>query len=108
MEPRHEPTIESLLSEKIDLATKSLGDRLTATERNIGRRLDQQDDTLREIKVQTTKTNGRVTALERARERTQGAMAAYRWVPDLLKGLVTAAFGAGLTILVLALQGAIH
>lgn len=86
-------SINQMLNEKIDVL-----------ERNLNRRLDAQDDALREIKRQTQATNGRVGALEQARERAQGVMFAFRWVPPIL----TAAVTAGLTILTLALTGGIH
>lgn len=88
-----EPTVLSLLAEQI-----------SALERNVNRRFDAQDDELKEIKRQTRETNGRVTMLEKARARTQGAVSAYAWVPVVLSSLLA----AGLTILVMALSGGIH
>lgn len=86
-------SVNHLLNEKID-----------TLERNLNKRLDIQDDALREIKRQTAATNGRVGALEQARIRAQGVMYAFKWVPPIL----TAAVTAGLTILTLALTGGIH
>ena len=86
-------SVNHLLNEKID-----------ALERNLNKRLDIQDDALRDIKKQTQATNGRVGALEQARVRAQGVMYAFKWVPPIL----TAAVTAGLTILTLALTGGIH
>ena len=86
-------TISSMLNEKID-----------TLERNLNRRLDIQDRALSDIKTQTQLTNGRVTALERARERAQGVMFAFSWLPPV----ITAAVTAGLTILTMALTGNLH
>jgi hypothetical protein len=103
-----EPTINSLILDRLDAVAVTLNARLDATERALGQRLDRQDTDLGEIKRQTQKTNGRVTALERARERTQGAISAIRWVPEFSRGIFLSALGAGLTILVMALSGSIH
>lgn len=88
-----DPTVLALLNDKID----QLGEHLN-------QRLDQQDKALADIRRQTRETNGRVTALERARERAQGAVAAYRWIGVMFGGLVS----AGATILVLAASGGLH
>jgi hypothetical protein len=77
--------------------------QLQTLERSVNRRFDQQDEQLADIKAQTTRTNGRVTALESARHRAEGTIAAFRWVPAVLGALLT----AGITILVMALSGTI-
>lgn len=77
--------------------------QIQTLETNLNRRLDRQDRELGEIKAQTIATNGRVTDLEKARERIQGVVAAYRWVPVVLSALLT----AGMTILVMVVTGAI-
>ena len=87
-----EPTVSSLLVDKID-----------SVEKNLNARLDKQDKELDLIKTQTQKTNGRVTVLEKARERTAGAVGAFRWMPPALMALLT----AGTTILIMALSGGI-
>jgi chromosome segregation ATPase len=99
-----EPTINSLILDKLDATAESLNARLDATERALSQRLDRQDRDLDEIKKQTQRTNGRVTALERARERAQGVIFAYSWLPSTL----SAVLGSGLTILVMALSGNLH
>jgi hypothetical protein len=96
--------IDSLLRDQITTLERNLNQRLDGTERNLNRRLDQQDTALAEIRTQTTKTNGRVTMLEKARERAQGVRSAYSWVPVALGSILT----AGLTILIMALGGGIH
>jgi hypothetical protein len=96
-----EPTINSLLEKQISTLEANLNRRLDATELNVGQRFDRQDKELREIKQQTQRTNGRVTVLEKARERAQGVMFAFSWLPPVLTALVT----AGLTILIMALTG---
>lgn len=79
-------------------------DKINTLERNLERRLDEQDRQLRDIKTQTQLTNGRVTTLERARERGMGVIAAYRWIPVVIGG----ALSAGLALLGTALAGGIH
>lgn len=99
-----DPTVISMIIGKLDTTEENLNRRLDATESALNRRLDAQDTQLKDIKAQTTLTNGRVTVLETARAHTQGVMSAYRWVPTALSAL----FSAGLTILTLALSGSIH
>lgn len=94
----------SLILERIEAVDRNLSERVTITERNLQQRLDTQDRTLRDIQAQTRATNGRVTALEKARERAQGVMTAFAWLPVVLSSLLT----AGLTVLVTALSGGIH
>jgi guanylate kinase len=98
-----DPTILSLLAEQIKTLEKNLNRRLDDTERNMGKRLDKQDETLESIETQTKLTNGRVTMLEKARERTQGALAAYSWVQPAALMLLS----VGITILIMVLTGAI-
>jgi hypothetical protein len=62
--------------------------RIDAVERNLNKRLDQQDDELKSIHDQTKLTNGRVTALEKARERAAGVASAYSWVLPILCALL--------------------
>lgn len=99
-----EPSVEGLILDKIN-----------ALERNLTRRLDEQDaesrefkaevyGRLRDIKTETSATNGRVTALERARERGVGAIASYRWVPFV----IGPALATGLSLLAVALEGGFH
>lgn len=88
-----DPSVIALLNDKID-----------TLEKNLNRRLDAQDSVMKDIQTQTRTTNGRVTALERGRERAQGMIAAYRWVGVMFGGLVS----AGATILVLAATGGLH
>lgn len=91
--PDREPSIEAMILDKID-----------TLERNLNRRLDDQDRALQRVEAQTTKTNGRVTVLENARERGLGVIAAYRWLPVVLgSGLA-----AGLALLGTALLGGFH
>lgn len=71
---------------------------------NFTRRMDEQDKTLARVEAKVDKTNGRVTILERARERGQGMVAAFRWVPWLLGSAVS----AGMTILIMAVTGSIR
>lgn len=96
--------IDSLLRDQISTLERNLNRRLDATERAVGERFDQQDKALVEIKKQTQATNGRVTVLEKARERAQGVMFAFKWAPGVLTAMVT----AGLTILIMALSGGVH
>jgi hypothetical protein len=90
-------------------------DKINTLERNLNRRLDEQDAAAREfkaevngrlveIKTQTTLTNGRVTALERVRERGLGVLAAYKWIPVV----VGSTLAAGLALLGTALAGGFH
>lgn len=88
-----EPNVLSMLNDKIDTLASTLSQRL-----------DSQDAALKEIKQQTQATNGRVTVLERARERGLGVVMAFKWVPPILAAAVT----AGLTILTLAITGQIQ
>lgn len=99
-----ELTITSLLKDQITTLEQNLNRRLDATEKAVNSRFDNQDNTLKRIENQVSVTNGRVTILEKARERAQGVMAAYRWVPLVLSALMT----AGVTILVMAVSGALH
>jgi hypothetical protein len=99
-----DPTISGLLEKQISTLERNLNQRLDATERTVTARFDRQDRDLQEIKQQTQRTNGRVTALEKARERAQGTMSAFSWIPPILASAVT----AGLTILVMALSGGLH
>lgn len=88
-----ELSVNHMLNEKID-----------TLERNLNKRLDMQDDALRDIKKQTMATNGRVGALEQARMRAQGVMFAFSWLPPVLTAVVT----AGLTVLIIAITGGLH
>jgi hypothetical protein len=101
-EPQH--VIDSLLRDQIKTLEANLNRRLDDTERNLNRRLDKQDADLSEIRKQTKETNGRVTKLEKARERAQGMVFAVRWIP----GFLTAGFSAGLTVLIMAISGNLH
>lgn len=103
-----EPSIESLILDKI-----------TSVDTNINRRLDDQDKAAGEfkrqverdltaIKRQTAETNGRVTKLENARAVGQAKLAAFHWIPDLFDKVLTAALGGGVTILLLAVTGGLH
>lgn len=96
--------IDQLLREQISSLEMNLNRRLDTTERNVKERFDRQDRELAEIKAQTKATNGRVTVLEKARERAQGVMFAFSWLPPVLASVVT----AGLTVLIMALSGGIH
>lgn len=100
----HQSVIDSLLREQIKTLETNLNRRLDETNESVARRFDQQDKALVRIEGKVDKTNGRVTVLEKARERAQGVMFAFKWVPPLLAAAVT----AGLTILTLALSGQIH
>lgn len=97
---REDPTINSMLNDKID----SLSHALESVEKRMGERLTIQDTQLARIETKVDTTNGRVTVLERARERAQGVIFAFSWIPPIL----TAVFTAGLTILVMALTGSIR
>ena len=99
-----EPTINSLLEKQISTLETNLNKRLDITESNVRERFDRQDKELREIKQQTQRTNGRVTNLEKARERAQGVLFAFKWIPWLMSVLIT----TGVTILILALTGGIR
>lgn len=77
---------------------------IEALDRSLNRRLDDQDRALARVEAKVDKTNGRVTVLEKARERGQGMVAAFRWVPSLIASGVT----AGLTILIMAVSGGLH
>lgn len=96
--------IAKLLNTRIDDLQTSINTRINDAERNIGKRLDAQDVALGRVEAKVDKTNGRVTTLERGRERAQGMIAAYRWVAPLFAGAVS----AGGTILVLAVTGGLH
>lgn len=96
--------IDAMLRDQITTLERNLNRRLDATENAVGERFDRQDRELREIKKQTQVTNGRVTVLEKARERAQGVMFAFRWMPATLAAIVT----AGLTVLIMALSGGLH
>jgi hypothetical protein len=95
--------IDQLLREQISTLERNLNRRLDATEESVKHRFDLQDRALVRIETQVRSTNGRVTVLEKARERAQGVMFAFSWMPPVLTAVVT----AGLTILVMALTGAI-
>ena len=99
-----DPTLNSMLNDKID----TLRDALGAVESRMGERLTRQDEYLREIKDQTTATNGRVTLLEKAQERTHGVFIALSWLPPLVTGVITALVTGGMTVLIMALTGALH
>lgn len=101
---RRDPTVDSLIIEKINMVEGNLSRRLDDQNRELSRRLDEQDRTLHDIQEQTRRTNGRVTALEAARERGMGVLAAYKWVPVVLAG----ALSAGLALLGTALAGGFH
>ena len=90
---REELSVQSLMNEKID-----------ALERNLDRRLTAQDQALIRIEGKVDKTNGRVTTLEKARERAQGVMFAFSWLPPVIASAVT----AGLTVLIMAISGGLH
>lgn len=94
---------EGLLQQIGSLET-SVNRRLDDMRDDLNRRLDSQDRELREIKKQTTATNGRVTVLEKARSRAEGMVSAFRWIPTVL----AASLSTGLTILLMALTGNIH
>lgn len=93
-----------LLMGKIEEVKEHLDDKITAVETHVNTRLDAQDKTLGEIKEQTTKTNGRVTKLEKAKDHVGSVVWTFRWIPKVAGILATTA----LTILVLALTGSIH
>lgn len=101
-DPQH--LIDTMLKEQIATLERNLNQRLDTTEQNVKERFDRQDRELAEIKAQTKATNGRVTVLEKARERAQGVMFAFSWLPPVLASVVT----AGLTVLIMALSGGIH
>lgn len=102
----NDPTISigSMLEKQITALERSLTQRLDATDRNVKERFDRQDEELVAIKSQTMRTNGRVTALERARDRAEGVIFAFSWVPVVVASILT----SGLTILVMALSGSIR
>lgn len=52
-------------------------------------RMDLQDVLLKEIKTQTTTTNGRVTALETQHSSLRGFLRGARWSAGIAAGLVT-------------------
>lgn len=91
--PDRDPSREDLILDKIN-----------TLERNLNRRLDEQDRALQRVEAQTTKTNGRVTELENARQRGLGVIAAYRWIPVV----VGSGLAAGLSLLGAALAGGFH
>lgn len=97
-------TITSLLERQITSLEQNLHHRLNATERNVGDRLSQQDKTLERIEQKVDRTNGRVTVLEKARERGLGAASTLKWIPFVLGCLLTGGTGVLLT----ALLGGFH
>lgn len=113
-----ESELVTVVLNRLDATDANLHRALSEMQTSLTLRLSEQDRELREIRVQTTRTNGRVTTLEKAvtvlekavallenaRVRAQGVMAGYRWVPPTLLTLL----GTGLTILVLALTGSLH
>jgi hypothetical protein len=103
-EPDQQHMIDTLLREQITTLEKNLNRRLDETNDSVNRRFDAQDRALNRIELKVDRTNGRVTALETARERAKGIVFAFKWVPPVM----TAAVTAGLTILTLALTGGIH
>lgn len=100
--------IQDLIIDRIDAVEKQVNHRIEDLNANVTLRLDQQDKTLKSIETQTTATNGRVTdhdkrlnVIELARERAQGVVLAYRWVPAFVLAFLT----AGLTVLVSIVVG---
>lgn len=76
-------------------------------EGRIDARMDSQDKTLDEIHEQVRTTNGRVTALEMARERELGASeqrektgSTFRWRVGVTMTLLTIAVSAGVAVIV--------
>lgn len=63
-----------------------------ATINDVLRRLDELDlaSRLDRIEEQVRATNGRVTALELARERQKGFVSAFKWAPSVVASLITA------------------
>lgn len=61
------------------------------------RELKHED--IAEIKAQVTKTNGRVDALERWKDRAEGAKAALGWVGPLLIAIASSSIAAAVTYL---------
>lgn len=88
-----DPNLAALISARID----DLRDVVREGFRDNNERLDR-------IERHVSETNGRVSALEKARERAQGVIFAYSWLPSTL----SAVLGAGLTILIIALSGGLH
>lgn len=104
----------SLIVGKMDEIKEHLGDKIASVETHVDTRLDSQDRalaefknqtnlTLAEIKTQTTRTNGRVTELERVRESFTNYVGVFRWIPRAVGALAT----TGLTVLILILTGSI-
>lgn len=71
--------------------------RLQGTAEGISRRLDTLNGSV-------ARHEGRIGALEKARERGLGALAAWRWVPHLLTALLGGAVGS----LILVVAGGVH
>lgn len=99
-----EPTINSLILDKIQDLREHVNDRFDAAEESARATAAAQNERLDRIEAQTTKTNGRVTVLENARARAGGMVAAYKWVPVA----ATTLLGSGMTILIMALAGQFH
>lgn len=91
----------TLLEKQVSTLEANLNLRLDMTERSVTSRFDQQDKELAAIREQTTKTNGRVTVLERARDRSAGIVAAYSWLPPIIAAII----GAGLAALITTTVG---
>lgn len=72
-------------------------DQIALVNDNLSRRLTDQDRQLREIRQDVAQLRG-------ARERAQGAMAAWKWLPPV----VTALVGGGVGSLVIVLVGGAH
>ena len=90
-----DPTVNSLILDQIKTLGETLSARIDANAAETNRRFDELDSKADRIEVQTTRTNGRVTALERARTHTQGMIHAYAWLGPTL----SACLGAGLVVI---------